>query len=60
MHTIGNTIGNPLLSSGFVQLGRGRELWFSPGAEGVVSMVLVFAAGYWLHQRRRNTEQSER
>jgi membrane protease YdiL (CAAX protease family) len=60
MHTIGNTIGNPLLSSGLVQLDRGRELWFSPGAEGVVSMFLVLAVGYWLHQRRRNTEQAER
>lgn len=57
MHTIGNTLGNTLLLSGFVQLGRGKELWFSPGAEGVISMILMFAIGYWLHQRRKNVEQ---
>jgi membrane protease YdiL (CAAX protease family) len=54
MHTVGNAFGNTLLLSGFIQLGRGRELWFSPGAEGVISMILMFATGYWLHQRRKN------
>jgi membrane protease YdiL (CAAX protease family) len=57
MHTIGNAIGNTLLLSGFIQLGRGRELVFSPGAEGVISIILMFAVGYWLHQRRKNIEQ---
>ncbi len=57
MHTIGNGIGNTLLLSGFVQLSPGRELWVSPGAEGVISIVLMFAVGYWLHQRRKNIEQ---
>ena len=56
MHTIGNTIGNTLLLSGFIQLSPGRELWFSPGAESIVSIILMFAAGYWLHQRRKNIE----
>lgn len=54
MHTIGNVIGNALLLSGLVQLSRGRELWFSPGAEGVVSILLMSAIGYWLHQKRKN------
>ena len=54
MHTIGNAFGNTLLLSGFIQLGRGRELWFSPGAEGVIGMILMFAVGAWLHQRRKN------
>lgn len=52
MHTIGNAIGNTLLLSSFVQLCPGRELWFSPGAESVISIMLMFAAGYWLHQHR--------
>ena len=56
MHTVGNTIGNTLLLSGLIQLGAGRELWFSPGAEGVISIVLMFAVGYWLHQRRKNEQ----
>ncbi len=56
MHTIGNTIGNTLLLSGFIQLSSGKELWFSPGAESIVSIILMFAVGYWLHQRRKNIE----
>ena len=54
MHTIGNAIGNALLLSGFIQFDPGWELLVSPGAESVVSIVLMFAIGYWLHQRRKN------
>lgn len=57
MHTIGNTLGNALLLSGFIQLVSGREIWFTPGAEGVVSIILFFAIGYWLHQRREGNIQ---
>jgi membrane protease YdiL (CAAX protease family) len=54
MHTIGNAIGNTLLLSNFIQLSPGRELWISPGVESVGSIILMFAVGYWLHQRRKN------
>jgi membrane protease YdiL (CAAX protease family) len=54
MHTIGNALGNALLLSGFMQLSRGWEVLFSPGVEGLVSIILMFAIGYWLHQRRKN------
>ena len=54
MHTIGNTLGNALLLSGFIQLVSGREVWFTPGAEGAVSTILFFVIGYWLHQRRKS------
>jgi membrane protease YdiL (CAAX protease family) len=54
MHTIGNTIGNALLLSGFLQLKPGWEPFVSPGAEGVVSIVLMFAIGFLLHRRRKN------
>lgn len=54
MHTIGNAIGNTLLLSGFIQFDPGWELLVSPGAESVVSIVLMFATGYWLHRRRKN------
>ncbi|HUV25920.1 MAG TPA: CPBP family intramembrane glutamic endopeptidase [Anaerolineales bacterium] len=54
MHTIGNTIGNALLLSGFLQLKPGRELLASPGAEGIVSIILMFAIGFWLNRRRAN------
>jgi len=56
MHTIGNAIGNTLILSGFLQLSSGKELWFSPGAESVISIILMFAVGYWLHQLRKKTE----
>jgi membrane protease YdiL (CAAX protease family) len=54
MHTIGNTLGNSLLLSGFIQLSPGQELVFSPGAEGIVSIILMCAAGTWLHRRRKH------
>jgi len=54
MHTIGNAIGNALLLSSFIQFDPGWELLVSPGAESVVSIVLMFAIGYWLHRRRKN------
>lgn len=52
MHTVGNVLGNSLLFSGLIRLAPGREIWFSPGVESVSSIVLMFAAGYLLHQRR--------
>lgn len=58
MHTIGNTFGNAILLSGFIQLTPGWESLISPGAEGAVNIVLMFAAGYWLHQRRRAGHES--
>ncbi len=57
MHTIGNTIGNALLLSTFIQLNPGREVWVSPGSEGIISIILMFAIGSWLHHRRKNIEQ---
>jgi membrane protease YdiL (CAAX protease family) len=56
MHTVGNVIGNTLLLSGLINLSPGRELWFSPGAESILSIILMFAIGYWLNQRRKNIE----
>ncbi len=54
MHTIGNAIGNTLLLGGFIQFTPGWELLVSPGTESIVSIVLMFAIGYWLHRRRKN------
>jgi membrane protease YdiL (CAAX protease family) len=54
MHTIGNAFGNALLLSGFMQLTPGQEYLFTPGAEGVLSVFLMFAVGYWLYQRRKD------
>ena len=55
MHTIGNAIGNTLLLSGFILFTPGWELMVSLGAEGIISIILMFAVGYWLHQRRSRT-----
>lgn len=57
MHTIGNTLGNALLLSGFIQLFSGREVWFTPGAESVVSIILFFVIGYLLHLRLKSVMQ---
>lgn len=53
MHTVGNAIGNTLILSNYLHLNSGKELWFSPGAESIVSIILMFAIGYGLHQRRQ-------
>jgi len=57
MHTIGNAIGNTLLLSEFIKLNPGKELLFSPGAEGISSIILMFAIGYWLHHQRKNRKK---
>jgi len=59
MHTIGNAFGNTLLLSGFIRLLPGREWVFTLGAEGVIGMVLMFATGYWLRQRREHVQLEE-
>lgn len=59
MHTIGNAFGNTLLLSSFIQLNLGQELWFSPGAEGIISITLMFAIGFWLHRRRANSSTTD-
>jgi hypothetical protein len=53
MHTIGISFDNAILLSGSIQLTPGWESLVSPGAEGIVSIVLMFVVGYWLHRRRR-------
>jgi len=55
MHTVGNAIGNTLILSNYLHLNSGKELWFSPGAESIVSIILMFAIGYGLHQRRQKS-----
>jgi membrane protease YdiL (CAAX protease family) len=57
MHTVGNGLGNALLLSGLLKLAPDREVWFSPGAEGVVSIILMFLIGYGLYQRRKRGNQ---
>jgi hypothetical protein len=52
MHTIGNTFGSVLLMNGIVQFHSGQELFLSPGTEGIISIIMMFAIGYWLHKRR--------
>ena len=52
MHSIGNAIGNCLILNSIIKFQSGKELLFTPGAEGIISIVLMFAIGFWLHQRR--------
>ena len=59
MHTIGNALGNALLLNSFILLKTGKEIWFTPGAEGVVSIILFFTIGYMLHLRRKKVIQGQ-
>jgi membrane protease YdiL (CAAX protease family) len=58
MHTIGNGIGNALILSNYLLVSPGKEIWFSPGAENVFIIIMMFAVGYWLHQRRKKSLQA--
>jgi membrane protease YdiL (CAAX protease family) len=59
MHTIGNTLGNTLLLSGLIMFSPGWDILASLGAEGVISIILMLAIGYWLHQRRKNSGEMQ-
>ncbi len=52
MHSIGNALGNLLILNGIIRFQAGQELLFTPGAEGVVSIILMTAVGIWLHAQR--------
>ena len=56
MHTISNFIGNVLLINGTLQYNSGQEQFFSIGVEGIISIIVMLAIGYWLHLRRVNIE----
>jgi len=53
MHTIGNSFGHAILLSGFIHLTPAWESIVSSGAENIISIVLMYAIGYWLKKRRR-------
>lgn len=59
MHTIGNTLGTALIFTGFIQLNKGKVVWFTPGAEGVISILLFFIMGYLLHQLRKRNRHDQ-
>jgi membrane protease YdiL (CAAX protease family) len=51
-HTVGNVVGNFLILNSVITFRSGQELLFTPGGEGVISMVLMLALGIWLHTQR--------
>ena len=50
MGTIGDAFGTAILLNVFIQLTPGSEFLVSPGAEGVVRLILMLTIEYWLHQ----------
>jgi len=54
-HTVGNVVGNFLILNSVITFRSGQELLFTPGGEGVISMILMLALGIWLHKRRVKT-----
>jgi membrane protease YdiL (CAAX protease family) len=56
MHTVGNTLGTALLSSGLWRMQAGMEFYFSPGAESLAATVVMTVTGIALHRRRLRTK----
>ena len=52
MHTISNIVITTLLVQGFVKTSTGTEFLFTPGMEGILSIVLITLAGLWLYRQR--------
>ncbi len=54
MHNVANAISLPLLTNGFVQLNGALGTIFSPGAEGIISALLMGLIGFGLYRYRMN------
>lgn len=55
MHTVGNAFVNTLLLGSYVKLADGGEFLFSPGVEGLLTIVLFALLGFGIHWRRMST-----
>lgn len=51
-HTVLNAINAPLVLGGFVTLRPGTALFFSPGNEGLIMMVIFWVLGLWMLKKR--------
>ena len=52
MHTFSNMLIMALLTEGFVEISPTAELLFTPSWEGLLTMILITAAGLWLYRQR--------
>lgn len=52
MHTMSNIIILTLLMDGFANVSSKTEFLFTPSWEGVLTMILIAVAGWWLYQQR--------
>jgi membrane protease YdiL (CAAX protease family) len=51
-HNITNALTAPLILDGFVKLNPSSEIFFAPGTEGIVMMILFFGAWFWMAKRK--------
>lgn len=52
MHTVSNMLIMALLIGGFLEINPAVEEFFTPSWEGILTMILITAAGLWLYRRR--------
>ena len=52
MHTVSNVLITTLLLDGFVDINASMQWLFTPSWEGIVSLLLILAAGLWVHRKR--------
>jgi membrane protease YdiL (CAAX protease family) len=52
MHTVSNLVTTTAIIAGLYQIKRVTEFLFTPGMEGLLSIVLITFAGWWLYKQR--------
>jgi membrane protease YdiL (CAAX protease family) len=52
MHAVNNAVIAVVLTGGFFQVARQTGFLFTPGMEGILSIVLITLAGLWLYRQR--------
>ena len=58
MHAVNNSVIAVVLTGGFFQVARQTGFLFTPGMEGILSIILITLAGLWLHQQRIRRAES--
>jgi len=54
-HNMTNVLTAPLVLQGFINLKPGSEIFFAPGTDGIIMMVIFFGLWFWMTKRRPGT-----
>jgi len=60
LHELINALSMPLILNGFIKLNGAMGIIFSPGNDGIITSILLGAAGLMLYQYRMRRQQTSR